>query len=323
MENNAQDQTKKPQGVSRRELLTKVGAGTAAVVAGGVVGYAAKPGKDVFPNQDTWMGRNITSCTGCRLCQMSCSLKKEEKIWPAIARISVHQYVPGVEFPVACYQCGEGAKCVQRCPTSALSVDTSKKLNTIVVDKTKCTRTAKGSDCTVCRDECPGTAVTFHPKTKEPLICDLCGGDPECVKTCPENTLSVKGVKMAAVAPDQIAAGLVMAYLPAKTVPAPPGGGMPGGGGPRPSMAPTNKDCTTRANGMIICGPGVPQPAPGAPGGPGGPGGPAGAAAGPGGPGGAGRGAPGGAGGPGGAGRGAPGGAGGPGGAGRGARGGV
>jgi anaerobic carbon-monoxide dehydrogenase iron sulfur subunit len=266
---NAQDQTRKPQGVSaqdekktqgvsRRELLTKVGAGTACVMAGGVVGYAAKPGKEVLPVQDTWMGRNIADCTGCRICQVSCSLKKENRIQPGIARITVQQYAPGVEFPVACYQCGEGAKCVENCPTSALSIDGSNKLNTIVVDKTKCTRTAKGSDCTVCRDQCPGTAVTFHPKTKEPLICDLCGGDPECVKTCPEDCLSLRGVKMAAVAPSQIAAGLQLAYLPVKTpkraFPVPATAARP--------AAPFVAGCDTRfGTGQVLCENGANGPA--------------------------------------------------------------
>ena len=113
---------------------------------------------------------------------------------------------------MACYQCGDGAKCVEACPTAALSVDTSKNLNTIKVDTTKCTRTARNSSCTLCLDKCPGKTVTFHPTTSEPLICDLCGGDPECVKVCPAKTLTLKGVKIATVSPSEIAAGLALEY---------------------------------------------------------------------------------------------------------------
>lgn len=224
MANKAQEVKKveeKPQGVSRRELLFKGGVGVAGAVVGGAVGYAAKPEASPLAVPELWIGRNITNCTGCRLCQIACSEIKEQKVWPGIARITVHQYYPGVEFPVACYQCGTEAKCVDACPVTALSVDPSKKLNTIRIDTTRCLRTTKNSECTVCLDKCPGSAVTFHPKTREPLICDLCGGDPACVKACPENTLTTNGVKMAAVLPAQIAAGLSLAYAPAKKVTAP------------------------------------------------------------------------------------------------------
>jgi Fe-S-cluster-containing hydrogenase component 2 len=244
-----QQNTEKNSPISRRELLT-MGVGAAGIVAGGVVGLASKA-RTTLPVQDNWLGRNIANCTGCRLCQVACSLIKEKKIQPGIARITVHQYYPGVEFPVACYQCGEGAKCVEACPVTALSFDSSKKLNTIMVDTTRCLRTTRDSECTECRDKCPGLAVTFHPTTREPLICDLCGGDPECVKLCPENTVTMKGVKMAAVAPEQIAAGLAMAYLPAKTVPVRPGGpGGPVGPPPAPAM---RKGCVTTPGGFVAC----------------------------------------------------------------------
>ncbi len=204
-----QNTDEKPR-ISRREILT-MGVGAAGVMAGGVVGLASRE-TPPLPVSESWLGRNITSCTGCRLCQVACSLIKEQKIQPGIARITVHQYYPGVEFPVACYQCGEGSPCVEACPVAALAVDTSKKLNTISIDTSLCTRTAQNSVCTLCLDECPGLVVNFHPTTSAPLICDMCGGDPECVKVCPSATIMLKGVKMAAIQPVQMAAGLAAAY---------------------------------------------------------------------------------------------------------------
>jgi carbon-monoxide dehydrogenase iron sulfur subunit len=218
----------KPQGVSRREFLVGAGTGVAGLVVGGAVGYKVIPQPVVpsTPLPELWIGRNIASqsCMGCRLCQTACSQIKEQKIQPAIARVQVPQYYPGVEFPVLCYQCGDEAKCIEACPVQALSLDTSKKLNTIKVDTTKCLRTAKNGDCTLCQDKCPGTAVTFHPTTRAPLICDLCGGDPACVKACYSQTLTLKGVKMAAVKPEEIAASLADQYK----VPPPPKAALPG-----------------------------------------------------------------------------------------------
>lgn len=213
---------------SRRDFLIGAGAGVAGLVVGGAVGYQVipQPEKPATALPELWIGRNIASqsCMGCRLCQTACSQVKEQKIQPAIARVQVPQYFPGVEFPVLCYQCGDEAMCIEACPVQALSLDTSKKLNTIKVDTTKCLRTAKGGDCTLCQDKCPGIAVTFHPTTKAPLICDLCDGDPACVKACYQQTLTLKGVKMAAVKPDDIAAALAEQYK----IPSPPKAAAPG-----------------------------------------------------------------------------------------------
>jgi anaerobic carbon-monoxide dehydrogenase iron sulfur subunit len=211
-----------PQGISRRDLLIKGGIGVAGLVVGGAVGYKVIPQPEVPSTAlpELWIGRNISdqACMGCRLCQTACSQIKEQVIRPAIARVQVPQYYPGVEFPVLCYQCGDEAKCIEACPVAALTLDTSKKLNTIAIDTTKCLRTAKGGDCTLCQDECPGNAVTYHPTSKAPLICDLCSGDPACVKACYSNTLTLKGVKMAAVKMTDIAEALANQYK----VPPPP-----------------------------------------------------------------------------------------------------
>ncbi len=204
-----------PQGgVDRRTFLVGTGTGVAGLIVGGAVGYKVipQPQEPSIALPEKWIGRNVADCMGCRFCEYACSLKKESKIQPGISRIQIHQFYPGVDVPVACYQCGENAKCIEACPTQALSVDASKKLNTIKVDTTKCLRTAKNGDCTLCQDKCPGTAVTFHPTSREPLICDLCDGDPACTKVCPKATINNNGVKMAAIKPAEIGAALAKAY---------------------------------------------------------------------------------------------------------------
>ena len=229
---NEKAQEEQPQqSVSRRGFLLGAGAGVAGLAVGGVAG------SQVFPKQAqttstpvpaAWIGRDFTACTGCKSCVIACSKAKEGKIWPAAARVTVEEYNPGVEFPVLCYQCADNAKCVEKCPAGALSVDPAKNA-TIVVDTNKCLRTAKNGDCTICRDECPGTAVTFHPVSKAPLICDLCGGDPACTKVCPvgpmKGALSNNGFRAAPAKPDAIAAALqqkyVMQPLPPKQANAP------------------------------------------------------------------------------------------------------
>ena len=77
--------------------------------------------------------------------------------------------------PYVCVQCAE-AFCVQACPTGALSK--SAETGAILVDKEKCV------GCGACEEACPYGGITLQPERRIPLICDLCGGDPECVKVC-------------------------------------------------------------------------------------------------------------------------------------------
>jgi len=60
----------------------------------------------------------------------------------------------------------------------ALSID--EDTGAIIVDKEACT------GCGNCIEACPGDVPTIHPTENYALICDLCGGDPECVKVCSE-----------------------------------------------------------------------------------------------------------------------------------------
>jgi len=50
----------------------------------------------------------------------------------------------------------------------------------VIVDKEKCI------SCGKCITACPGRIPLLHPKDNKAIICDLCSGDPECVKVCTE-----------------------------------------------------------------------------------------------------------------------------------------
>jgi Fe-S-cluster-containing dehydrogenase component len=49
----------------------------------------------------------------------------------------------------------------------------------IRVDEYKC------NGCGWCINACKFGAITIHPTKKVAITCDLCDGDPECVKLCP------------------------------------------------------------------------------------------------------------------------------------------
>ena len=124
-----------------------------------------------------WIARDLSKCSGCRKCEIACSLHHENRIWPEASRVRVFMLVPGSDFPHLCTQC-EDYPCVKACPFKALSV--SRKTSAVLVNEEKCT------GCGKCIAACPGRIPHIHPNKKKAVICDLCEGDPECTKVCQE-----------------------------------------------------------------------------------------------------------------------------------------
>ncbi|MFC1993931.1 4Fe-4S dicluster domain-containing protein [Chloroflexota bacterium] len=118
---------------------------------------------------------NSDVCTGCRLCELICSLVKEKESNPAKSRILNEFYLlEGMRVPRVCINCND-APCIPSCPTDALVKDVS--TGWVNLDNDKCNL------CLACIDACPYGAIRLTPDN-ELIKCDLCQGDPECVKIC-------------------------------------------------------------------------------------------------------------------------------------------
>ena len=127
---------------------------------------------------------NSDKCVGCDICEYACSFEKEAVFNPLKSRIRSVRMNVIRNSALACKAC-VNAPCVAACPEEALSQ--SKETGTVTVDQTKC----KG--CDWCIEACKYGALTLHPATGKPLICDTCGGIPACVPACPENALNLVG----------------------------------------------------------------------------------------------------------------------------------
>jgi len=44
-------------------------------------------------------------------------------------------------------------------------------------------------DCEDCVEACPYQVIVFNPDTNLVQLCDLCGGAPECVDSCPHGAI--------------------------------------------------------------------------------------------------------------------------------------
>ncbi len=129
-------------------------------------------------------------CTGCRLCEIACSLKKEGSVFPETSRIRVHQFHQGlVEIPVVCAVCSD-CPSHDACPPKTGAISRDNDTLALKIDETKCIGTKCGRCAKACRVQ---SAINFHPRTGKALVCDVCDGEPECVKVCPTGALSYQG----------------------------------------------------------------------------------------------------------------------------------
>jgi Fe-S-cluster-containing hydrogenase component 2 len=81
-----------------------------------------------------------------------------------------------------CLQCQHPVPCMTACPNGAIEV--VPPINARVINTSKC----KG--CKTCLKACSWAMTSFDEETQKATKCDLCGGDPQCVKICPSGALT-------------------------------------------------------------------------------------------------------------------------------------
>lgn len=120
-------------------------------------------------------------CTGCRLCELVCSVKNAGVSNPSRSRIHIIKWeMEGFELPMVCQQC-ESAPCMAVCPVDALSRDGD--LGRVVIDYDLCI------GCKLCVAACPFGGMGIDTVAKKVIKCELCDGDPACVKFCQPQAL--------------------------------------------------------------------------------------------------------------------------------------
>jgi phenylglyoxylate dehydrogenase beta subunit len=118
-------------------------------------------------------------CDGCNACMVACAAIKARSDDIADSRIQIVRDTAGFELAM-CRQCGD-PKCVQNCPAAALA----KNEDTGVIDwdGSKCV------DCLLCTAGCAYGGIVHNATAGHVVKCDMCGGDPACVKACAPGAL--------------------------------------------------------------------------------------------------------------------------------------
>ncbi len=135
--------------------------------------------KKKFPAVQTFPEK----CSGCRLCELVCStIKNSGTTNPQKSRIRIQiEHRDNQNTPKVCLQCAE-PPCLEACAFGAIS---PKGFGGIpIVDLEICT------GCEACIQACPYSAIFLDRERKIALKCDLCAGDPECVKNCLQGALT-------------------------------------------------------------------------------------------------------------------------------------
>ena len=171
-------------GVSRRSFLGGTGVAAAAALAANAVAGGQAQATEAVPALSMGHINHVSMiCTGCRTCEIMCSLTHEGLINPQRARNHVDTDIQAghVVNVLYCQQCDD-PKCLRACPTGALHIDEATGAR--VIDQDVCI------GCQTCLNACyyavvGQSRIKYNPETGKCIKCDLCGGEPKCVEYCP------------------------------------------------------------------------------------------------------------------------------------------
>ena len=76
---------------------------------------------------------------------------------------------------------------MQACEVSAIQI--REKDGTVFIKDEVCT------GCGSCEKECPFGAIKFDSARRKAFKCDLCKGDPQCVRWCPTHSLGLRSLE--------------------------------------------------------------------------------------------------------------------------------
>ena len=151
--------------------------------------------KDLFANKVNQPSRikyNALNCTGCGICSLACSMKHLNAIHSDYWAIKIDHYFPKKYQAHLCTLCG---KCIDSCPQNAIIINPQR--GNVEINPKLCNLCRENE--IICVQTCPNQVIkppiptikTASYPQSIPLVCNFCGGLPECVEWCPNDALSI------------------------------------------------------------------------------------------------------------------------------------
>ena len=133
-------------------------------------------------------------CNNCKDCETACIDSRSTLTSKGLSCIRIMREKLGSEeseddffFPVACKQC-ENPPCLAVCPKEAIYK--AEETVRVLIDRQKCV------GCGMCVQACPFGAMKIDKNRGKSYKCDLCAGDPQCVKVCEPKALEYLDFEM-------------------------------------------------------------------------------------------------------------------------------
>ena len=130
------------------------------------------------------------ACVACRDCEYACAFRQSGDFARRDSCIRVNFYAAERAcVPLTCLHCAE-AWCLEVCPAAAIGRDPGS--GAVTIDTRRC------AGCKMCLLACPYGNIHFDEQAGVSRKCDLCGGDPACVRFCTSGALAFVEVDEAA-----------------------------------------------------------------------------------------------------------------------------
>jgi anaerobic carbon-monoxide dehydrogenase iron sulfur subunit len=124
---------------------------------------------------------DMDACVACRDCEYACAFEHGGDFDRASSLIRVNFYAEdSAAIPLTCMHCSE-AWCLEVCPAGAIARDPD--TGAVEIDSSRC------AGCKMCLLACPLGNIHFDAELGVSRKCDLCGGDPACVRFCTSGAL--------------------------------------------------------------------------------------------------------------------------------------
>ena len=144
-------------------------------------------------------------CTGCRQCELVCSVQHTGTANPSRSRIHIIKWESdGFYLPWFCLQCLEPL-CQMACPKGAIALDS--QTGCVCINYDRCI------GCKMCMMACPFGAISIDRVQGRVIKCNLCQGDPVCVDFCEAGALKFVDEDTASLGPMREHAARFLASL--------------------------------------------------------------------------------------------------------------